>query len=929
MTVPSQNQIRSEVLSLLQRERHQDFHLRAIQTAIATQLKLTPEDQAEMLPSGLKTKFESRLALVLFQLKKDEQIVSSAYGRYQVAPADAEEASGPEHNTSAAPEVLLSAEEGDRLGTVEDTQAAILAFFAERKDEPDAHWAEVKDYLSEKLGIGQDDAKLYRKLENRTRNVLYSLATSGTISKRGLATYGLVGTNPVATDEPTEPASARAGEIPVRSDLMAQIAAFLSTNEAVTVRDIVERLKVSPPLSRAAKQATYDSGAKVYTSRVSAALYGLHASGKVAKDAAGKWSLARGESVLTQEDVETVLREAFGEGKGAPISQADLAEKAIQMLTEAGQQVTLPEIAALLDPVLKQLSDEHEIESYDGLWQQRNEFASLASATRAIDSYRSLRGSNRRLTFERLDGGLDVELNGAGGYFEALGLDNTKTKITQGTEFIVLGRQGSGKSALMAHLVKSDGSTAPQSSKDAIVTPLETERVLSALTVSQNDKLSTEFEWRARFFLEHAKWLLDPAQSGTRAERSRGARLARRRLARYLSGLNPQGGRLTRILGMIFAYMPAVAVSSLITLDFSSAGRRQRIAASPFDIAHRLEDLTGRYRRELGARAHVIAVDRLDHSWRDVEVMKTELAGMILAALALNSVEWTVSNTQASGAPSGLKVVLFLRTDVFNLLKREVLGESRVKLNTSVVFVEWDEKALVRLLEKRIAWAFTEREQKELMRDLDGGALIDAFLPGEKLWADGQTSKRTVRHLVATTRHLPRDLLLAVGRVIATASADRAKGPEAVLKAVQSAISEASQNALESCIGDHLSVFPDLEEWLHGLRGGPTVYETPDALVARLSESLARDLGGGNAGYRIALDLYRAGVLGYLEDSEDTDLDAVFCGYRDAPYDPNFSSTLIVHESLHRALQLRDAAETNERESKGEVSDIVTIVPAA
>jgi hypothetical protein len=134
-------------------------------------------------------------------------------------------------------------------------------------------------------------------------------------------------------------------------------------------------------------------------------------------------------------------------------------------------------------------------------------------------------------------------------------------------------------------------------------------------------------------------------------------------------------------------------------VGYSSADRSQEDRLLTPQVIDRLLELIGECVREVGV---VVLLDRLDDSWDGTEKSKTLLVGLLRAAKDLNT-------RFGFDGEHGLKVITFLRADIYPLLR-------------------FDDKDKHRSLEYSIVWTPTELAQmisRRLPGDLEAADVLD------------------------------------------------------------------------------------------------------------------------------------------------------------------------------------------------------------
>ena len=105
-------------------------------------------------------------------------------------------------------------------------------------------------------------------------------------------------------------------------------------------------------------------------------------------------------------------------------------------------------------------------------------------------------------------------------------------------------------------------------------------------------------------------------------------------------------------------------------------------------------------KRHLSQRRYIIAIDNLDEGWTNKEEARTYLAGLILSAKEISRL-------------TNLNVVIFMRTDMFRVL--ETAYQHMDKFRQAIEYIEWSPTSLSRLINLRIQKYFgIQRERNEV-----------------------------------------------------------------------------------------------------------------------------------------------------------------------------------------------------------------------
>jgi hypothetical protein len=277
-------------------------------------------------------------------------------------------------------------------------------------------------------------------------------------------------------------------------------------------------------------------------------------------------------------------------------------------------------------------------------------------------------------------------------------------------------------------------------------------------------------------------------------------------------------------------------------------------------IVEKLVELLKMPLNEIGV---VVALDRLDRWWDGSHDSRSSLIGLLDASKALN-------DRFGLEARKGLRVITFLRSDIYDSLK-------------------FDDKDKFRQTERQMVWTVSELKEM-LQRRLPSRVTVDdLFEPGR---IDSASSAFT--YMASRTFLRPREILEFVD-----ASMQAAGRHSTVIK--RKHIREAERRygnwKVEDLKQEYRRSCPPFGQVLECLRNGPSVFDSMDELVARLRAE-SPDYVEHYTGYGLVQMLFEASAIGARAPGSGT----VDFKSRDpfAVLPP--TGRYYVHSALHRGL---------------------------
>jgi len=253
---------------------------------------------------------------------------------------------------------------------------------------------------------------------------------------------------------------------------------------------------------------------------------------------------------------------------------------------------------------------------------------------------------------------------------------STWQKVLAGHTLVVLGRKGSGKSAIFKMLAESHA-------QNLVVIPV-TPRLFALDILNEfrtkypsspfNQEIAYATAWRYSLMLE----LLLAIEDSTGKLKLGGE-------AGVHDWLRKNVEFDADIISRTVAFLEKWTVEkvSLAQLSVAITGASRRGPLVGQDIDQAVPDVE----KSLEQKKYLIAIDNLDEGWINKEDARTYLAGLILAAKELSRLK-------------NLNVIVFMRTDMFRVL--ETAYQHMDKFRQSIEYIEWNPTSLSRLICLRI-----------------------------------------------------------------------------------------------------------------------------------------------------------------------------------------------------------------------------------
>jgi hypothetical protein len=350
----------------------------------------------------------------------------------------------------------------------------------------------------------------------------------------------------------------------------------------------------------------------------------------------------------------------------------------------------------------------------------------------------------------------------------------TWQKALDGRTLVVLGRKGSGKSAIFKMLAEeNDGKT-----QVIPVTPrLFALDILNAFKSKYpdspfNQEIAYATAWRYSLMLE----LLQAIEDQTGCLKLGGEAGVHDWLRKHVEF---DADIISRTVAFLEKW--TVEKVSLAQLSVAVTGSHRRGPLVGQDIDETVPDVE----KSLEKTKYVIAIDNLDEGWVNKEDARTYLAGLILAAKELSRLK-------------NLNVIVFMRTDMFRAL--ETAYQHMDKFRQSIAYIEWNPTSLARMISLRIQKYFGVEDESN---DVTWRRLFPENMENNFL---------TYKHIIERTFLRPREIIQFCRLIIDTAA--KFKKSKADARDIKTAEIQYSDWKLNDLSGEYSAYYRNIDKFL-------------------------------------------------------------------------------------------------------------------
>ena len=440
-------------------------------------------------------------------------------------------------------------------------------------------------------------------------------------------------------------------------------------------------------------------------------------------------------------------------------------------------------------------------------------------------------------------------------------------RIGDGSRQFIIGRKGSGKTALFQQ--------AQRSIKGSKVIPLEfSDYAWEQHKAVKELGLPAESTFTASWLFTFLIASCNAWKTSTNAEVASKARTVHKRIF---------GVENTNALGALVDKL-----KRLRRLDLPNAGDLGGLGGFELDDLPdgsklaRAANLWNQKLLELADFAYpldptTILIDRLDDGWDSSQDIKDMLAGAIKAARSIN--------LRFARANNPRPVLLFLRSDIFS----ELAFNDKNKVSGTIEYLEWDDEELIQVIRQRISKSLAVPQETAW----------------EEIFSPEQMRQRAFisSYMLKRTMQRPRDIIAFCKFCRDAAVKEKHQRIETI--DIYEGERGYSRHIFEELRDEIHKQIPEFESLFKSLRLlGYTRFRLPSWHVAekRSSPQITQDA----AAQRLKT-LFDFGVIGVPRVGGRGGGSKFEYVYQDRYLDPNFDLDLVVHPSLRKHLGLRDA----------------------
>jgi hypothetical protein len=465
-------------------------------------------------------------------------------------------------------------------------------------------------------------------------------------------------------------------------------------------------------------------------------------------------------------------------------------------------------------------------------------------------------------------GELDAESEkNLAGYFVDTGV---LSKLASGQKQFVIGRKGSGKTALFRLATPGTLKQAQVVEVEFDQYPWEFHRQLKQTGMMSES--AYEASWRFLLLLMMAReW----AESGDAAVKSKAIELLKKILPDPNRGF--WSSLVSRLRNPQKIALPAGAVTGFgnVSLGAVDLGREDASYAVSVMSMH-LGALAALATAAYSNHPVVIKVDRLDDGWDATPDSQSLIIGELKAARAIEQ--------QLHAPGNAAPVITFLRSDIYDTVK----FNDKNKMATTIERLEWPNKRLMDVLTRRIAASLT------IKPDDAWGAVFSE--------AEMRQRARPQSYFLRRTMGRPRDVIaFAIHCRDVAMEKDHAK---VQTTDIYDAEDRYSQHLLAELSDELHKQRPDLEQILDTLREVGRMSFTIDEwteVARRRSPALGESIVKEQLGL-----LYEASVIGVARIGGSKGGSQHVFNYSAPNVKPDFSGRMHVHPGLKKGLQLKE-----------------------
>lgn len=354
----------------------------------------------------------------------------------------------------------------------------------------------------------------------------------------------------------------------------------------------------------------------------------------------------------------------------------------------------------------------------------------------------------------------------------------TWQKVLNGRVLVVLGRKGSGKSAIFKML--SEEATAKM--QVVLVTPkLFALDILNSFNTKYpdnplNQEIAYAAAWRYSLMLELLLAIEDRTGCFKLGNES-GVHNWLRKHVEFDADI------VSRTIAFLESWkIEGISLADL-SLAISKNNRRSPLIGQ--DIDQTVPDVE----RVLKETKYMIAIDNLDEGWVNIEDARTYLVGLVLAAKELSRLP-------------NLNIVVFMRSDMYRAL--ETTYQHMDKFRQSIEYIEWNPTSLSRMISLRIQKYFGINDESN---ELSWSRVFPKYMKNNFI---------VYKHIMERTFLRPREIIQFCRLIVDNAA--KFKKNKADEKDIQNAEIKYSDWKLSDLSGEYSAYYKNIDKFLECFR---------------------------------------------------------------------------------------------------------------
>lgn len=459
-------------------------------------------------------------------------------------------------------------------------------------------------------------------------------------------------------------------------------------------------------------------------------------------------------------------------------------------------------------------------------------------------------------------------------------------EAADGTKTLIIGRKGSGKSAIFLFLKQNRSSLGSSDAMFVVPDDVSASSIRNFLGKGVTEQSAKTLIWKYLFLVLISRFLIKIAETKFGDEKKWTEDI--RKIKRFLVD-NDQIDNLDlaeRIRKFISKIQPDSVTIKLPTIAEVGVGKSKNADAESDLIAGigKIEKLISAAISTpefLGQRLHIY-VDQVDEFWLNDEASNQMIIGLIMAASHVNANFRKI-----------VRCIIFLRTDIYQSIE----FHDKDKLHGSELEIKWDESSLRELISGRIA--------QTIKSDLDTKNATELVFHGQI------NDIPALDYIVSRTLFRPRELILFCNKSLEIAKKNKHNSiePDDILKAEDIY----SKNKLSDLVTEYKNSYPFLNDFLvlFEKRFGHSSPDFDRAYLTNKYATIQKELSGKYSAIdQLSVDillaiLYNINFIGVVRG------DTVAYKYLDSRTVGSLDSRFKIHPTFWKALGVQPGETTS------------------